>query len=176
MHFAFWVALGWVVAFIFFRKNGGNKLIDVFNNLSHYCTNLPRLDYTKIKGKKFTLIVLETRTYPVLNILYDLFTNNGKKIIKEDLFYFITPTSLAYLIMSDGVSNQYGLTICTDSFSIKEVIILSSKEENILKIKFDLNTSLHFYNNKPRIYFPAATKIRLKELISPYMIPFQCIN
>ena len=47
--------------------------------------------------------------------------------------------------MSDGVSNQYGLTICTDCFTIKDVVILM----NILKIRYDLNCSIHYLNKKP---------------------------
>lgn len=41
--------------------------------------------------------------------------------------------------MSDGVSNKYGLRLCTDSFSLKEVVLLI----NILLIKFELNCSIH---------------------------------
>lgn len=75
--------------------------------------------------------------------------------------------------MSDGTSNKYGLTICTDSFSLKEVILLSAGQRmNILKIRFDLDTRVHYYANKPRIYFPAASMGKLKTLIEPYIIPF----
>jgi len=51
--------------------------------------------------------------------------------------------------MSDGVSQQYGLLICTDSFSVPDVIRLI----NILKIRYDLNCSIHYSKNLPRIYF-----------------------
>jgi len=111
---------------------------------------------------------LKTRSYPILNELYNLFIKNNVKIIKEDLFYFLSPKSLAYWIMSDGVSNQYGLTFCTDAFTIKEVIILI----NILKIRFDLNCSLHYSNKCPRIYIKAKSMAKLRFIIKPYLIPF----
>ena len=70
--------------------------------------------------------------------------------------------------MSDGTSNQYGLTICTDSFTLNEVIVLI----NILKLRLDLNTRVHFYKGKPRIYFPAESMPRLRFLVLPHMINF----
>lgn len=44
----------------------------VFTELIHYFTTLPRFDFAKVKGKKYGQLILETRSYPVLNKLYDL--------------------------------------------------------------------------------------------------------
>jgi hypothetical protein len=70
--------------------------------------------------------------------------------------------------MSDGTSNQYGLTICTDAFTIKEVILLI----NILKIRYGLNCSLHYLNKRPRIYIKAESINKLRIIIEPYIIHF----
>lgn len=117
----------------------------VYIELTHYFASLPRLEFAKVKCKVYGQLILETRSYPVLNQLYDLFMVNGIKTIKIDLFHLLSPRALAYWIMSDGVSNQYGLTICTDCFTIKDVVILM----NILKIRYDLNCSIHYLNKKP---------------------------
>jgi len=140
----------------------------VFTELSHYCTSLPRFEIAKIKNKKYGQLVLETRSYPVFNNLYYLFIDNNTKIVHPDLFFYLTPKALAYWIMSDGVSNQYGLTICTDSFSIKEVVTLM----NILKIRYNLDTTIHYCKKKPRIYIKAKSMKDLRVLILPHMIPF----
>lgn len=140
----------------------------VFTELIHYFTTLPRFDFAKVKGKKYGQLILETRSYPVLNKLYDLFIVDGVKTIKIELFDLLSPRALAYWIMSDGVSNQYGLTICTDSYTIKEVVILI----NILKIRYDLNCSIHYPNNKPRLYIKADSMNKLRLLVKPYVIPF----
>jgi hypothetical protein len=92
----------------------------VFNNISHYCATTPRLDIAHIKGKNHGQLILETRAYPVFNVLHDLFIINGRKSIKEELFFYVRPIALAYWIMSDGVANQYGMTICTNSFTVKK--------------------------------------------------------
>lgn len=140
----------------------------VFTNLSHFCKALPRFEIANFKGKKYGSIVVETRTYPILNVLYDLFIENGIKIIREDLFHFLSPVALAYWIMSDGVSSQYGLTICTDSFTVKEVVRLI----NILKIRYDLNCSLHYYAGRPRLYIKADSMAKLRSIVNSYVIPF----
>ena len=138
--------------------------------MTHYYASLPRFEFAKVKGKVYGQLILETRSYPVLNKLYDLFIVNGVKGIKIELFDFLTPRALAFLrrIMSDGVSNQYGLTICTDSYTIKEVVILI----NILKIRYDLNCSIHYLNNRPRLYIKADSMNKLRLLVKPYIIPF----
>ena len=70
--------------------------------------------------------------------------------------------------MSDGVSNQYGLTICTDAFTIKEVNILL----NILKNRYDLNCSIHYLNKRPRLYIKAESMNKLRNIVKHYVIPF----
>jgi len=77
-----------------------------------------------------------------MNILYTLFIEDGKKIIREELYFYLSPIALAYWIMYDGysVSQQYGLLICTDNFSVLDVVRLI----NILKIRYDLNCSIHY--------------------------------
>ena len=106
-------------------------------------------------------------------MLYDLFIENGRKCIKEELFHYIDGLVLAYWIMSDGVSNKYGLRICTDSYTLKEVVLLI----NILKIKFDLNCTLHTIISEKgsklfRIYIRSESMDKLKKLVNPYIISF----
>lgn len=70
--------------------------------------------------------------------------------------------------MSDGTSNQYGLTICTDCFTIKDVVLFI----NIIKIRYDINCTINFCNNRPRIYIKANSMVKLREIISPHIINF----
>jgi hypothetical protein len=138
--------------------------------LAHYCNSLPRFEwaYLKSTGLRYGQLVLETRSYPVMNILYTLFIEDGKKIIREELYFYLSPIALAYWIMSYGVSQQYGLLICTDNFSVPDVVRLI----NILKIRYDLNCSIHYTKNKPRIYIKADSMNKLRILVGPHIIPF----
>lgn len=67
--------------------------------------------------------------------------------------------------MGDGAQRNKGLTLCTDSFSFKEVVLLM----NILKLKFDLNTSIHLEKGKPRIYISLPELNKVRALLEPHM-------
>jgi len=70
--------------------------------------------------------------------------------------------------MGDGSIASYGIKIGTDSFSVKECVLLI----NVLIIKYNINcTILMNNNNKPRIYIKAESKNRLISLIKPYLVP-----
>jgi len=63
----------------------------VFTELAHFCSSIPRFNraYLKSTGKFYGQLILETRTYPVINLLYKLFIQDGKKVIKEELFIYL---------------------------------------------------------------------------------------
>lgn len=84
------------------------------------------------------------------------------------MYHYLSPVVLAYWILSDGTSNQYGFTICTDNFTVKDVVLLI----NILIIRYDLNCSLHMSKGKPRIYIKADSMAKLREITGMHIIPF----
>jgi hypothetical protein len=45
--------------------------------------------------------------------------------------------------MGDGSKAGKGLILCTDSYSLNEIIILM----NILKLKFDIDSSIHYHTS-----------------------------
>jgi hypothetical protein len=69
--------------------------------------------------------------------------------------------------MSDGVSSRYGLTLCTDSFTIQEIVLLI----NILIIKYDLNCTIHKSNKNYRIYIKADSMFKLHKIVDPFILP-----
>lgn len=51
--------------------------------------------------------------------------------------------------MGDGVAKQHGLIICTDSYSIVDVVRLI----NVLMIRYNLDCNLRYHtSSQPRIY------------------------
>jgi hypothetical protein len=48
--------------------------------------------------------------------------------------------------MGDGAKRNKGITLCTDGFTFKEVLM------NNLKIKYNINSTMHIEKHKPRIY------------------------
>ncbi len=70
--------------------------------------------------------------------------------------------------MDDGYKHSSGVSLCTDSYTKEEVLLLI----NILKNKFNLNSNLmkHGVNNF-RIYIKKESIENLKTLVKPYFIP-----
>jgi hypothetical protein len=83
---------------------------------------------------------------PCLTKLHSLFYPNGIKIIPHNIYELLTPVALAHMIMGDGVARKYGLEICTNSYSIQDVVRLM----NILMIRYRLDCILRLkrQNNK----------------------------
>jgi len=141
----------------------------VFQILSPYCQSLPYSTKNFMRGKFFNSVEIQTRTYPFLTNLHSLFYKGKKKIVpsSEILFDILTPVALAHMIMCDGAIRNESVLICTDNFSIREVIQLM----NVLRIKFRIECSIHYNNDYPRIYIYKSSMPTLISLIKPFIIP-----
>ena len=96
-----------------------------------------------------------------------MFYKNNIKIIPKNLGELLTPRGLAYLIMDEGGKSVHNQTIIhTRSFIKKDVIFI----QLILKNNFELKTRLEEKKKDQWIiYIPVIQKIRLKEIVGPYM-------
>jgi hypothetical protein len=61
--------------------------------------------------------------------LHPLFYPSGVKIIPKNIYDLLTPVALAHLVMGDGSKERHGLIICTDSYSIEDVVRLIKTSE-----------------------------------------------
>jgi len=96
--------------------------------------------------------------------------NKKTKIIPNNIYHLLTPIGLAYWIMDDGQFNgkNTGITLCTDSFSYNEVLIL----KEVLEKKFRLKCSIHNKNIQKkhyRIYISNNSLLLLQSLVSNYI-------
>ncbi len=131
-----------------------------------YCQSIPYVTYPRLGEKIFKALVLKTRAYVIFKILYDKFIINGVKIVPIDIYDLLSEVGLAHWIMCDGSrSSNKGLVICTDNFTIFNVVKLM----NVLLIKWNIKSSINYYNGKPRIYISRLETLKLRELIKPYM-------
>ena len=146
-----------------------------------YCSNAGPREYKTILKQNKTKIYygyeFDIYTFSSLNWLYDLFYVNGVKVIKPELINYLTPMSLAYLIMDDGgwVSGSKSVRIATNNFTKEEVELL----KNMIETKFGLNCTIQLLSKKggntPKdkysLYFKVVSFPKLKELVLPYMHP-----
>lgn len=67
--------------------------------------------------------------------------------------------------MGDGTKTYHGITLQTQSFTIKEVAFIVS----VLIYKFDLSCSIHMQRNMPTIYIGTKSMQNLQPHILPYI-------
>ena len=69
--------------------------------------------------------------------------------------------------MSDGAYTHGGLILCTDCFTVPEVVMLM----NILTIRYGFTCTLHSAAGLPRIYISRSSMQELRSIVKPHMIP-----
>jgi hypothetical protein len=140
----------------------------VFIQLSSLCSTYPWLTKTIKRGKLFYSLEFNTRQLRCITEIYTLFYSESRaKVIKPELYDYLDYLAIAHWIMGDGAKKNKGLTLCTDSFSYKEVVLLM----NILKIKYDINTTIQKEKNKPRIYINNKELLKILPYIKHYFTP-----
>jgi len=139
----------------------------VFGIFSHYCYSLPRFKTKNRNNIQTSSVTFATRSMPCLVEFFNDFYLNGKKVVPENIYHRLAPVSLAHLIMGDGTAVSSGIRICTDSFTLKDVVRLI----NVLIIKYRLKCTLHMSDNKPRIFISSKSMDLLTSFINPYIIP-----
>lgn len=141
-------------------------LLFVFNILVHYCEKYPVLKLGKREGKLFYGILFYTRHLTCFNKLQSIFYVNNVKVIPEDVYNLLTPVALAHVIMGDGAVKPHGLILCTDSYSVQDVV----RFMNVLIIKYRFECTLRFHRpNQPRIYIRQRSMGLLRTIVTPHM-------
>jgi hypothetical protein len=69
--------------------------------------------------------------------------------------------------MGDGTKSGTGLTLQTQSFTIKEVVFII----NVLIHKFNLDCNIHMQRNQPTIYIKSKSIKKIKPNLLPYIFP-----
>ena len=108
-----------------------------------------------------------TRSLPCFAKLYSLFYVNKVKVVPYNIYDLLTPVALAHLIMGDGGFKSKGIFICTDSYSIQDVVRII----NVLIIRYDLKCTLHKSNENYRIYISRNSVERILKIVKSYIIP-----
>lgn len=146
-------------------------LWNIYNELAYLSSDLPVSGKTLMRGKLFYTVSFQTRQLQSLNEILKLLYiyKEGKyiKTIKPDLINYMNYLVLAHLIQGDGARKNKGITICTDNFSLQEIVLLI----NIFMIKFSINPTIHKEKNfYYRIYINEKDLIKIKPFIKPFFI------
>jgi len=151
----------------------------LFNQLAVLVNSYPYMIKRNLRGKWFYSLSFKTRQLNSINEIYNLFYNGeNKKCLNISLIHYFNYIVLAHWIMGDGSKMGKGIILCTDSFSIVEVVLLM----NILLIKYDVSSTIHYVtfvslrgekiNNikAPRIYINGKNLDKIRLYIKPYIL------
>lgn len=129
--------------------NRADYVLQIFFVFSHYCFGIPYLTKSLRKGKLHYGLQFNTRSLPCFNELYNLFYKNQIKKVPKNIYDLLSPVALAHWIMGDGAILNKGMVLCTDSFTLQEVVKLM----NVLLIKYKINCTVQgIKQQRPRIY------------------------
>jgi hypothetical protein len=85
----------------------------------------------------------------------------------EIIYELLTPVALAHWIQGDGLIKGKGLSLCTDSYSLKDVIKLM----NVLTTRYGFKCTIHLARrDQYRIYILSKSMESLRRLVIPYMV------
>lgn len=140
----------------------------VFSFLAHYCSSFPYLVRGKRDGKETMALEFYTRSLPCISEIHSMFIHYDKKVIPLNIYELLTPVALAHLIMGDGSARDYGLTLCTDCYTLCDVIKLM----NVLIIRYGLICTLQKKREgQYRIYISSKSMPLLRSITTPHMHP-----
>jgi len=118
----------------------------------------------------------QTRAFEDLTALQNIFYDNRKKIVPENIKeLLISPLSLAVWFMDDGtldyrLKDHCAFHLCTNCFSKVEAQLLA----DVLKENFGIMASVHYTlcrgKRHSRVYIGAKGRDQFIKLISPYIL------
>ena len=133
----------------------------VYNYLGHLCTHYPSL--IRQRDGLFYLQIY-TRCLLCLTPIYKNFVVDGRKIIPVNIIEWLSPRALALWSMDDGSLTESGFYLNTLSYTLGEHVLL----QKALQIKFNIETSIHRYGTKYKLYIKAKSMNHFRSIVLPY--------
>lgn len=144
-------------------------LYDIFQD---FTKTPPRSKVVSAFNKTYESWYFNTTVHPDFMDYGINFYNDGKKVLPNPalLASWLSPIGLAYWYMDDGSlksKESKGVLLNTQNFSLTEVELLC----NILEEKLQLSNWPRKQKEGYQIYISGHSYERLKDLISPYLLP-----
>jgi hypothetical protein len=147
--------------------------MQVYFILTPFIRSLPILRIRPARaGTKFnatTSLTLTTIALPCITELAQKFFLPGTntKIIPADIYNLLSPVALAHWIIGDGEAKKSGLRLCTDSYTLQEVVRLM----NVLIVRYGIVCRIHVKRaNHYRIFIPESQIDKLRSIVMQHMI------
>lgn len=146
-------------------------LLLVYNELTPFCSSVPRLVSSVRLGKRHYGLEFFSRALPCFTELYSLFYPNGVKIVPHNIYDLLTPVALAHMIMGDGQWSRHGLILCTNSYTIEEIVRLM----NVLMVRYNLECNIREFSSNKKIehmiYIKHSSMPLLRSIVKSHVYP-----
>lgn len=137
------------------------------NMLSEINTKVRYMERTRW-GKTREEIHMWSLSSPELTIMRAEWYPDGIKHINKKILKDFSDISFAIIIQDDGAKNGVGMTICTESFSPKEVELFS----NYIESKWDIKFTIGLYHGiRNRVYIGAREVDKLLPIVKKWIHP-----
>lgn len=107
-----------------------------------------------------------TRTNPKFKELYRMFYLDGRKVLPQNIFNLLTPTTLAVWIMDDGCNVGGSLILNTQNYSMPEHLIL----QKTLQEKFGILSTVNKDRDEFRLRLNRKNYSKLIKVVSSDII------
>ena len=116
-------------------------LMEVYDRFKDFCPTVPKTvnpQADKRTGKVYSFSRFVTYSLPCFNPFYELFYENGKKIVPLNIGELLTPLGLCYWICDDGTYHKENgsAALSTHSFSLQEVNLLIKTLISLLSFNY----------------------------------------
>lgn len=109
-----------------------------------------------------------TISHPELTQLHEIFYQDGKKIIPENIAeYLANPVTIAVWFMDDGNISGSGFNLNTQSFTLAENQLLVETLKDI----WGLKSSIHMNHGYPRLYVQARSAGKFADMVRAHILP-----
>lgn len=146
-------------------------LLEIQNEIGYlYPSRKIRVSSNMLRGERRYGVSMETRALPCLKevvmLLYE--EKKGKLVrrIQEELINEMNEIVLAYWIMGDGAKRNDGIILCTDGFTMREVVLLM----NILRIRLGVESTIHKEKGRSRIYIKGREMRKVIKEVDKHVI------
>jgi hypothetical protein len=151
----------------FLHKEYIDHLYDLFKS---YCVSEPKVANrlpNKVTGKIYTRVTFNSMSLPCFNELHNLFYQEGKKVVPDNIGEILTPLGLAYWIADDGSWDHSTLRLYTNGYTLEEVNLLAKT----LTDNFNLICTIIKDEDRHTIRIACKSVSCLQTLLTPIMPP-----
>lgn len=141
---------------------------DILRQITH--VNVTESEgYTDARtGKKYPFINVKTRCHPLYTRLREVFYPAGHKVVDPFWLNKLDERGFAFWYLDDGCTKQHHCYLATLAFSWAENHMMAAR----IWERFGLHADVRKWaKGHPIIRFPAKSRQRLAELLTPYAVP-----